>query len=112
MNQLNGILEDDDVKGVVLKVNTPGGGVVESADIYDAIRTIQQEREIPFMFRWVAWRHRVAIMFLLRQIRFSSIVKLLRIHWCHYGECQLRQSLRKSMASISIRLKQVLTKTL
>lgn len=48
MNQLNGILEDEQIKGVVLKVNTPGGGVVESADIYDAIRMIQEERGIPF----------------------------------------------------------------
>lgn len=47
MNQLNGVLEDDDVKGVVLKVNTPGGGVVESADIYDALRMIQEEKDIP-----------------------------------------------------------------
>ncbi len=35
------------MKGVVLEVNTPGGGVVESADIYDALRTIQMEKEIP-----------------------------------------------------------------
>ena len=47
MNQLAGIHEDSSVKGVVLKVNTPGGGVVESADIYDAIREIQSDREIP-----------------------------------------------------------------
>lgn len=47
MNQLHRILEDETVKGIVLKVNTPGGGVVESADIYDAIRMIQIEREIP-----------------------------------------------------------------
>lgn len=47
MNQLAEIHEDSSVKGVVLKVNTPGGGVVESADIYDAIREIQSDREIP-----------------------------------------------------------------
>ncbi|MBE1554391.1 signal peptide peptidase SppA [Sporosarcina limicola] len=47
MNQLNDVLEDDSVKGVVLRVNTPGGGVVESADIYDAIRAIQVEKDIP-----------------------------------------------------------------
>ncbi len=28
-------------------MNSPGGGVVESADIYDALRMIQVEREIP-----------------------------------------------------------------
>lgn len=47
MNQLAEIQEDTSVKGIVLKVNTPGGGVVESADIYDAIRDIQNDREIP-----------------------------------------------------------------
>lgn len=47
MNQLNDIYEDESIKGVVLSVNTPGGGVVESADIYDAIRLIQDEREVP-----------------------------------------------------------------
>lgn len=47
MNQLSAILEDTNVKGVVLEVNSPGGGVVESADIYDALRMIQVEREIP-----------------------------------------------------------------
>lgn len=47
MNQLNEIYENESVKGVVLSVNSPGGGVVESADIYDAIRTIQEERDIP-----------------------------------------------------------------
>lgn len=47
MNQLDEIRGDESVKGVVLKVNSPGGGVVESADIYDAIREIQLTREIP-----------------------------------------------------------------
>lgn len=47
MMQLNDILEDDSVKGVVLRVNSPGGGVVESADIYDGLRAIQEERNIP-----------------------------------------------------------------
>ncbi|NYF25180.1 signal peptide peptidase SppA [Sporosarcina sp. JAI121] len=47
MTQLNEVLEDTSVKGVVLKVNSPGGGVVESAEIYDALRLIQTEREIP-----------------------------------------------------------------
>jgi protease IV len=47
MNQLYEINEDPSIKGVVLKVNSPGGGVVESAEIYDAIRTIQDNRKIP-----------------------------------------------------------------
>lgn len=47
MSQLYEVLEDESVKGLVLQVNSPGGGVVESADIYDAIREIQLTREIP-----------------------------------------------------------------
>lgn len=47
MNQLYEIVENKSVKGIVLSVNSPGGGVVESADIYDAIRMIQEERGIP-----------------------------------------------------------------
>ncbi len=47
MSQLNDILNDKTVKGVVLSVNSPGGGVVESSDIYDAIKEIQEKREVP-----------------------------------------------------------------
>jgi len=47
MEQLDAINEDSDVKGVILKVNSPGGGVVESADIYDNLIAIQQEKGIP-----------------------------------------------------------------
>ncbi|MCM3637138.1 signal peptide peptidase SppA [Sporosarcina luteola] len=47
MSQLHEILNDQTIKGIVLSVNTPGGGVVESSDIYDAIKAIQIEREIP-----------------------------------------------------------------
>jgi len=47
MSQLNEVLEDTSVKGVILKVNTPGGGVVESAEIYDALRLIQLENKTP-----------------------------------------------------------------
>ncbi len=47
MNQLNDIYEDPSVKGIVLSVNSPGGGVVESTDIYDMIRLIQEENEVP-----------------------------------------------------------------
>ncbi|GEN82207.1 peptidase [Sporosarcina luteola] len=47
MSQLNDVLNDQTIKGVVLSVNSPGGGVLESSDIYDSIRAIQSEREIP-----------------------------------------------------------------
>lgn len=47
MSQLFDVLDDPTVKGVVLSVDTPGGGVLESSDIYDTIRAIQIEKEIP-----------------------------------------------------------------
>ncbi|TAA69648.1 signal peptide peptidase SppA [Planococcus salinarum] len=48
MEQLEQIKEDDTVKAVMLKVNSPGGGVVESAEIYDEITEIQEETGKPF----------------------------------------------------------------
>lgn len=48
MQQLEQIRNDDTIKGVVLKVNSPGGGVVESAQIYDKITEIQEETEKAF----------------------------------------------------------------
>ena len=48
MEQLDQIKEDDSVKAVMLKVNSPGGGVVESAEIYDKITEIQEETGKPF----------------------------------------------------------------
>lgn len=47
MKQLNAINQDKTVKGVVLNVNSPGGGVVESKQIYEKIKEIQKERQIP-----------------------------------------------------------------
>lgn len=48
MGQLEQVKEDDSVKAVVLKINSPGGGVVESAEIYDKITEIQEEMDKPF----------------------------------------------------------------
>ncbi|SHN10588.1 signal peptide peptidase SppA [Gracilibacillus kekensis] len=39
--------EDRQVDGIILRVNTPGGGVVESAEIHDKILEIQEEHEKP-----------------------------------------------------------------
>ncbi|PPA71643.1 signal peptide peptidase SppA [Jeotgalibacillus proteolyticus] len=47
MNQLNQIKQDDTIKAVVLSVNTPGGGVVESAQIHDKLLEIKEETEKP-----------------------------------------------------------------
>lgn len=47
MKRLDYIEEDDTVKGVILKVNSPGGGVVESAEIHDKLVEIQKETKKP-----------------------------------------------------------------
>ena len=47
LSQLDYAAEDDAVAGIVIYVNTPGGGVVESRQIYDKIRQIKQETEKP-----------------------------------------------------------------
>jgi protease-4 len=47
MKKLNYIKEDDSVKGVIIKVNTPGGGVVESAEIHDKLVEIQEKSKKP-----------------------------------------------------------------
>lgn len=39
--------EDDSVDGVVLSVDSPGGGVVESAEIHDKVTEIQEEHDKP-----------------------------------------------------------------
>lgn len=47
MDNLDQAKEDPDVKGIIIKVNTPGGGVVESAEIHDKIVEIQKEAKKP-----------------------------------------------------------------
>ncbi|MBS8265223.1 signal peptide peptidase SppA [Mesobacillus boroniphilus] len=47
MEQLDYVKEAEDVKAIILQVNSPGGGVVESAQIHDKIKEIQKETEKP-----------------------------------------------------------------
>ncbi|MDM5229890.1 signal peptide peptidase SppA [Lysinibacillus pakistanensis] len=47
LGQLDNILNDDSIQGIVLSVNSPGGGVKESAEIYKRLLKIKEEREIP-----------------------------------------------------------------
>jgi protease IV len=47
MEQLDYVMEADDVKAIILQVNSPGGGVVESAQIHDKIKEIQKETKKP-----------------------------------------------------------------
>ncbi|WP_433743686.1 signal peptide peptidase SppA [Falsibacillus pallidus] len=47
MDQLNQVKDDDSVKGAIIRINSPGGGVMESAEIHDKIVEIQKETKKP-----------------------------------------------------------------
>lgn len=47
MEKLEHVKDDNTVKAVIIRVNTPGGGVVESAEIHDKIVEIQEEAKKP-----------------------------------------------------------------
>lgn len=47
LRQLDHAAEDPLVHGIILRVNTPGGGVVESAEIYEKIVQIQEQYNKP-----------------------------------------------------------------
>jgi protease IV len=47
LEKLDQVKDDDTVKGIVIRVNSPGGGVVESAEIHDKIIDIQAETKKP-----------------------------------------------------------------
>ncbi|MCQ6274398.1 signal peptide peptidase SppA [Bacillus sp. V3B] len=47
LENLDAAKEDSSVKGMIIRVNTPGGGVVESAQIHDKIVEIQEETKKP-----------------------------------------------------------------
>ncbi|MBD8005225.1 signal peptide peptidase SppA [Bacillus norwichensis] len=47
MGQLNEVKEDTSIKGIVLRVNSPGGGTNESAEIRHKIVEIQKETKKP-----------------------------------------------------------------
>lgn len=48
MNNLEKILNDESIKGVIMEANSPGGGVYESEKIANKIKEIKKERNIPF----------------------------------------------------------------
>lgn len=47
MSTLKKIEEDETVKGILLEVNSPGGGVYESAEISRALTYLQKDRKLP-----------------------------------------------------------------
>ncbi|MFC0300600.1 signal peptide peptidase SppA [Virgibacillus soli] len=46
LKMLDEAKDDPFVKGVIIRVNTPGGGVVESAEIHDKVIEIQEEKPV------------------------------------------------------------------
>lgn len=47
MNTLSTLKNDSNLKGLLLVVNSPGGGVYESVELYHALEELKQERNIP-----------------------------------------------------------------
>lgn len=47
LKKLDYVRNDDSVKGIIIRVNSPGGGVVESAEIHDRILKIEQKAKKP-----------------------------------------------------------------
>jgi protease IV len=47
LEKLEQVKDDNAVKGIIIRVNSPGGGVVESAEIRDKILDIQSEQKKP-----------------------------------------------------------------
>ncbi|MFD6438620.1 signal peptide peptidase SppA [Peribacillus sp. NPDC060186] len=45
MDKLKMAEENEDIKGIILRVNSPGGGVVESAEIYEKILDIKKVKK-------------------------------------------------------------------
>ncbi|MFS0780564.1 signal peptide peptidase SppA [Bacillus sp. 1P06AnD] len=47
LKQLDKVKDDPDIAGAVIRVNSPGGGVVESAEVYDKIQQVKKETKKP-----------------------------------------------------------------
>ena len=47
MEKLNAIKDNNAVKGIILRVNSPGGGVLESAEIHDKLMQIKEKTKKP-----------------------------------------------------------------
>jgi protease IV len=47
LEKLEQVKDDDAVKGIIIRVNSPGGGVVESAEIHDKLVEIQTKAKKP-----------------------------------------------------------------
>lgn len=47
LEQIESVRQDESVKAVVLSVNSPGGGVIESAEIHRKLVELKEERQMP-----------------------------------------------------------------
>ncbi len=47
LSKLDYVKDDDAVKGIIIKVNSPGGGVVESAEVHNKILQIEKKTKKP-----------------------------------------------------------------
>ncbi|WLV24468.1 signal peptide peptidase SppA [Aciduricibacillus chroicocephali] len=47
LKYLDAAAEDDTVGGIIMRVNTPGGGVMESAEVHDKVVDIQKKHKKP-----------------------------------------------------------------
>ena len=74
LDKLDMAAKDKNIKGVILRINSPGGGVLESAEVYDKILEVK-EQENQFMCQWAQWLHQVDIIFLHQRIKFLQAMK-------------------------------------
>ncbi|WP_252313554.1 hypothetical protein [Sinobaca sp. H24] len=51
----------NDVDGIILKVNTPGGGVVESAEYTTQLSAFRRNTRSRCILRWETRQHRAVI---------------------------------------------------
>ena len=49
LEQLYAIKEDDNIKGLLVRINSPGGTVAASQEIYEAIKSVKAELNIPIV---------------------------------------------------------------
>jgi protease-4 len=48
-DQLRAVRRDQNVRGLILRINSPGGGITASDDIYHQLRTLREEESIPIV---------------------------------------------------------------
>lgn len=46
VDQINGVAEDDAIRAVVLRIDSPGGGVAASQEIYQAARRLREKKRV------------------------------------------------------------------